>query len=66
LQVKGLIADGGGRVLDHLSVICPWVLTSVGGRKRPQKVFIGTAAVDLGSADEHRGGPRADVLSGGC
>jgi len=39
--VRGLAAGCGGQALDHLSVICPWVLASVGGMKQRAMTDLG-------------------------
>src|ERR1022692_3736814 len=43
-QVKGLIAGCGGRALEHLSVVRPWVLLSSDGSGRYCMRVIGTHA----------------------
>jgi hypothetical protein len=47
VQVKGLVAGSSGQALDHLSVICPWVLTSPGGGERQQKMLLGMVPAEL-------------------
>ncbi len=48
----GLIADGGRRAHDHLSVVCPLVQASRGGPQRQQKCRLGTPTSGLPSMIE--------------
>ncbi len=51
MQVKGLVARGGGRALDHLSLDCHLVLASRAGIRGHQVVFIGIAVAWAGSPE---------------